>query len=280
MSCVKSQHPWSGCPRIISWCDMLRFSAEKFYHLSEELSRQRGVTSVLGVKSPAMQEIRDLCSQLGLESACDQMERLFTDQIVFSEEASPEQRAKRINELFGELHRRIYDELARKMCLCVPTERTKYCNPLWLLNTAVSSKFPTALKELRAAGRCYAFGESDASAFHSMRALEVALTSIARYFEIPCDSTNWHPIIEQLESKIRDISKLPKTPERLVDEKFFGGIARHFMFLKNAWRNHVMHVHGNYNDREAYQMLEHVEYLLTDMAPRLSEEGVADIPSV
>ncbi|MCU1331135.1 MAG: hypothetical protein JWM08_127 [Candidatus Angelobacter sp.] len=104
-----------------------------------------------------------------------------------------------------------------------------------------------------------------------MRALEVALGVLATRFGVDFENTNWHPVIEEIESKIRDISKQPKTDQRLEDEKFFGGLGRHFMFLKNGWRNHVMHVRENYTDREARQMLDHVTDLIMDMSLHLSE---------
>ncbi len=258
--------PWLG---VVSLLDMLRFAAEKFYKLSEELLRvgqPQNIPPLIGGKGTPMGEIRDLTKDLGLDSAHDQIMRIFqagTDKNFAGSD---------IAALFADLHRRVHDDLKRKLVYCVESGRAEFCDPKWLAESPIASGFPTALKEIQAAGRCYAFGEGTGSAFHSMRALEVALGVLARRFGVDFHHPNWQPMIEEIESKIRDLSNAPKSPQRLEDEKFFGGLARHFMFLKNGWRNHVMHARDNYPDREARQIIDHVTDLLTEMTSQLREQ--------
>jgi hypothetical protein len=152
-------------------------------------------------------------------------------------------------------------------------------NPNWLLGTELPNKFANALKELQAAGRCYAFKESDACAFHSMRALEVCLRAIAAQFPaINRESLdkNWADLIGQIETAISAIGKSKRRGEKQTakekeDIHFYGQAALHFIFLKNGWRNHVMHANTNYNERDALQMLEHVRDLMLQLSKRLSE---------
>jgi hypothetical protein len=252
---------------VVSLLDMLRFAAERFYKLSEELSRVSQDVAhlrplVLGGAGTPLSDVKDLTLELGLDSAYDQILRIYA--------TLPKEQGI-IERLFADLHRRVHDDLKRKLVYCVEAERNKFCDPQWLVESPIFKKFPTAFKELQSAGRCYAFGEGPASAFHSMRALEIALGVLAARFNVDFQNTNWHPVIEEIESKIRDISKAPKSQQRLDDEKFFGGLGRHFMFLKNGWRNHVMHVRDNYTDREARQMLDHLTDLLMEMSQQLSE---------
>jgi len=254
----KQVFSWNG---VVSLFDMLRFAAEKFYKLSEELGRASFKSTkmppiLIGGPGTPVGEIKLLTLELGLNSANDQVTRILES---VNEDVD-------IDSYFADLQRRIHDDLKRKMMYCVESDRTQFCDPQWLSTSVIASKFPTAFKELQSAGRSYAFGEGPASAFHSMRALEVGLGVIAARFGVGFDHANWHPIIEEIESKIRDISKAPKSQQRLDDEKFFGGLGRHFMFLKNGWRNHVMHIRENYTDREARQMLDHVTDLLTEMS--------------
>jgi hypothetical protein len=248
---------------------MLQFAAYRFYSLSEELSRISSSVeshqSILLEEGMNMGEIEEQTLQLGLYSAHDQTKRIM--QVTEKGSISPEI----LNSLFAELHRRVHDDLKRKLVYCVESDRNLFCDQKWLADTLLPDKFPTAFKELQAAGRCYAFGEGPASAFHSMRALEVALGVLAARFGVDFKNTNWHPVIEEIEGKIREISNAPKSQQRLDDEKFYGGLGRHFMFLKNGWRNHVMHVRENYTDREARQMLDHVTDLIMEMCHQLSE---------
>jgi hypothetical protein len=247
---------------------MLRFAGEKFYKLSEELSRVvldgNQPQPPLGSAGTPLGEIAKLVDELGLESSRDQVVRIHT---------TPNEKLTTadLDGLFADLQRRIHDDLKRKILYCIESDRNQFCDPKWLSDSDIAPKFPTAFRELQSAGRLYAFGEGPASAFHSMRALEVALGVLATHFGVSFDHTNWHPVIEEIESKIRDISRAQKSQQRLDDEKFFGGLGRHFMFLKNGWRNHVMHVRESYTDREARQMLDHVTDLLTEMTKQLSE---------
>ena len=254
---------------VVSLLDMLPFAADKLYRLSEDLSRIIGEDrpSLIGGDQWVLGEIRDTLEKMGMLSARDQVIRIVEEgghnRIVGREQ---------FDALIAELHRRIHDDLKRKMMYCVESDRAAFCNSEWLSGSPIETKFPTAMRELRASARLYAFGEGPASAFHSMRALEVALNVLADKFGVDFQHTNWHPVIEGIESKIRDIGKnQTKTQQIRDDEKFFGGLGRHFMFLKNGWRNHVMHVRESYTDREARQMLDHVTDLLTDMSAQLSE---------
>lgn len=256
---------------VVSLLDMLRFAADRFYRLSEEMTRMSADVDsrtpvIVSGEGSKFRDIEEVLTQLGLVSSLDQVARIMNES-----QAGRLDSGEKFSDLLTDLHRRIHDDLARKVMYSVESDRSIFCDVSWLSASVIATKFPTAFRELQAAGRNYAYGESAASAFHSMRALEVGLGVLATRFNIDFQHTNWHPVIEGIESAIRDISKAPKSQQRLDDEKFFGGLGRHFMFLKNGWRNHVMHVRENYTDREARQMLDHVTDLLTDMSAQLAE---------
>ncbi len=264
---------------VVSLLDMLRFYADKFVRLAREIqtlhtefqhelhsaeASEPVPVDLLPSGIEHIHRLRDECSGALLTSAVDQVDRMLKS-------LKKGTSARNFVGLMHELQNRIDDELTRKIIYYVESDRVTFCDPGWLVDSPIVASFPTAFKEIQSAGRCYAFGEAPASAFHSMRALEVALGALASHFGVDFQSTNWHPVIEKIESAIRDISKAQKSQQRLDDEKFFGGLGRHFMFLKNGWRNHVMHVREQYGDREARQMLDHVSDLITEMCPRLSE---------
>jgi hypothetical protein len=130
--------------------------------------------------------------------------------------------------------------------------------------------FPSAVPEIIGACNCFALEQWAASVFHSTRVLEIALVALAKKFSVPHDAPEWHTIIERIEKAIREID--PKYgPTWKDDQKFFGEAARHLMFIKNAWRNHVMHVRDEYDDGKALSILQHTKELVIHLSQRLSE---------
>ena len=163
-------------------------------------------------------------------------------------------------------------ELGSMLFKAIPRERGLYCDPKWLQDIKLPDQFPTSLKELQRAGNCYSIGESTACVFHSMRALEPGLNSLAKRFDVSYAHENWQIVIQSIEAEIRKMGNQPKSPEKIEDEKFFGGAASHLYFVKNAWRNHVAHTRENYNDTEALKIMRHTVQFIESLCPRLKEE--------
>lgn len=162
-------------------------------------------------------------------------------------------------------------ELGSMLFRVVSRERNEYLEFRWLVASPISAKFPTSLRELNNAGSCYALGQSTASVFHSMRALEPGLSALAAPFSVSASYENWQNIIEQIESKIRALGQQTKTPQRIADDKFFGEAVAHLYFVKNAWRNHVAHSRDSYSDDEALKILQHSKEFIESLCPRLKE---------
>lgn len=70
----------------------------------------------------------------------------------------------------------------------------------------VGAQFGTCGNDIWMAGNCFALELYPACVFHLMRVLERALGVMAMKFAVPFEHTNWHAIIEQLESKVRKIN--------------------------------------------------------------------------
>lgn len=163
-------------------------------------------------------------------------------------------------------------ELSSISFKAIPKERTRYANSEWLKNSAIESKFPTSFKELDRAGTCYALGQPTASVFHSMRALEPALSALAKPFpHISTTYEYWQKIIEQIEAAVVALGQQPKSQQKIDDEKFFGSATSHLYFVKNAWRNHVMHARDSYSDDESVKILSHTLEFIESLCPRLQE---------
>lgn len=116
--------------------------------------------------------------------------------------------------------------------------------------------FPGSVKEILSACRCFAVEEWPASVFHCMRALEQVLRELARKFFVPCDDQTWHNIIEGIEAKVRGIG--PDFGNNWKEAKsFYGEAARHLFFIKESWRNHIMHIRDEYDEGKAFSILQH-----------------------
>jgi hypothetical protein len=83
-------------------------------------------------------------------------------------------------------------------------------------------------------------GEATGCVFHSLRALEPARGALAKELGASFLFDNWQTVIGDIESKVRDIEKQPKSPQKIEGETFFGAVSSHLYFAKNAWRNPVV----------------------------------------
>lgn len=162
-------------------------------------------------------------------------------------------------------------ELRTTLFKVIPKEKAKYNDAGWLKGLELQSKFPTAFIELERGGICYSLGQSTASVFHSMRALECGLTALAKPFNISTVLDNWNTIIEQIEKAVRAIGAQPKSQQKSDDEQFFGAAASHLYFVKNAWRNHVSHRLESYSDDEALKVLMRTQEFSESLCARLQE---------
>jgi hypothetical protein len=105
-----------------------------------------------------------------------------------------------------------------------------------------------------------------------MRVLERSLGVLALKFGVPFDHDNWHNIIEQLETKIRKMDAATFGPDWKDKQKFYARAANQFMFFKDAWRNHVMHVRDVFDEGKALSVYTSVKGFMQALA----EGGLAE----
>lgn len=80
------------------------------------------------------------------------------------------------------------------------------------------------------------------------------------------DLENWKNIIDQIEKEIRKFEPLPKSPQKTADLEFYGRTAAQLRSFKDAWRNHVSHSKGTYDESEAILVWTHVRTLMEQLA--------------
>jgi hypothetical protein len=168
-------------------------------------------------------------------------------------------------------------ELNGKCFLYVPAERAKF----WpttskpnIFGDKVASSFPSASFDIGNSGACLATMASTAAVFHLMRVLEIGLAALGNVFDVSLSHTNWAPAIEEIESRIRGMRQDPMwkaLPDCKEQQEFYAQAASHFAILKDAWRNHTMHVRGKYTEAEAERIFETVKAFMQKLAERLHE---------
>ena len=266
---------------------MLEFAAKEFLELAGEIGAFLGAfcNKSKGTDLPTNRfgKLLSEANRLGLVATRDTIEkfiaevakanpgktRLLEEGILKIEDASVE--TSRLCYFAEAIQTTLQAELSAILFKSVPKERAQYLAPEWLKRSPISSKYPTSLREIKKAGECYALGQPTASVFHSVRALEPALGSLAAHFGIEFSQENWQKVIQQVESEIRKLGNQQKSQKKLEDERFFGSAASHLYFVKNAWRNHVAHTRESYSDIEALQVMEHTVQFVESLCPRLSE---------
>jgi hypothetical protein len=133
----------------------------------------------------------------------------------------------------------------------------------------VVQAFADASQDIAAASRCYALDEWTACVFHLMRVLEHGLRALATKVGLPPNTMaheNWKNVIDQIESKIREMEKDPKTPDKIARITTLSSAATQFRYFKDAWRNHVSHSRASYDQHEGDRVWTHVKAFMQHMA--------------
>jgi hypothetical protein len=140
----------------------------------------------------------------------------------------------------------------------------------------VAAKFPSILDESREASLCLAMERNTASAFHSIRCLEVGLHAISRCLGLPDpmlgQNRNWGRVLAAISGSINQ--KWPNQSARHSgDGQFFESAYASLAAMRNPWRNATMHFDNTYNREEARYIFETVRQFMRHLAQRMDETG-------
>jgi hypothetical protein len=104
------------------------------------------------------------------------------------------------------------------------------------------SSFNSTKQDIEEAVDCYALEHETACVFHLMRILEHGLKELAAGVNVIFEIQQWQNVIDEIETQIEYFgNKFPRGAEKNKWMTFYSESARHFFFLKEAWRNHVSH---------------------------------------
>ena len=137
----------------------------------------------------------------------------------------------------------------------------------------VNDAFPNAIYEIDEGVKCFALERYTASVCHLMRCCEVALYAFMDYIEVarpekPAEK-NWGNILAKIRTKMEE--KWPSAAHKMnEDYKFAISIHAAITAIKDAYRNHSMHVTGKYSKSEAEQIMATVKGFMQKAATKLS----------
>ncbi len=249
---------------------MLQRYAFSFYEAVIRIERLRRTASVDSGKpstyrfdelSAALTQIRAECVKLDLAHTPDLISHVESEVLRKGKDYTCEDMVNHLETLASSFA----TELRKELVFRIADERRKYFEKVDLFGSQVNTAFPSCVTEITNAGNCYALEQNEASAFHSMKILERGLGVLAKKFGVDFSHTNWHNVIEQIEKQIRNMNSSFGADWK-EQQKFYSQAATHFMFLKDAWRNHIMHVRDVYDEGRALSIFSHVRELMQALA--------------
>ena len=290
--------PWEINPRaLISWFDVLQFSATAFFWVGRTLRAIRedcllgcavvnngrvGYSMAMDLDEKAKKKalerlppVEQHFRSLGLIITADTVKEL-TEEISLNDRRS----FQWLNDRVEGIERLAEKELNGKFFLYIPPERIKF----WprpkgpgfgsLFGQAVNDKFPSAGYDIMCSGITYGTSMTTASVFHLMRVLEIGLAALGKVFGVSLERTNWEPALAQIESRIANMRSDPtwkSLPDCKEKQEYYSQAASYFRTVKDAWRNYTMHVRAKYSDDEAEQIFNAVKGFMQKLAERLQE---------
>jgi hypothetical protein len=174
---------------------------------------------------------------------------------------------------FSLLAKVVTSEMEARVAIFLSPSTAKYYE--MILPIELSVAFTNASCELLDAGNCLALGQFTASVFHSMRAAEIGVramgASLNVKFPFPAELADWQNILDQIDTKIRDMKSLPKGTKKDEDIQFYSEAASQFRWFKDGWRVRVAHARAIYKESDARKVLDHTINFFETLSKRLME---------
>jgi hypothetical protein len=261
----------------LSLLDMLKAYAAGFYRVAIELQelrvRARFGTSDTKVHDHTLNQfhrilelIKEECKNLGLDHTLKMTEGIEGRCLLRTVGTMGIEIGIRYteNDLLSDLdtlEMSFRNELRGELIFRIAPDKNRYFEKDDLFGSEVANAFPSAADNIRNAGTCFAVEQWDASVFHLMRVLERGLRVMAIRFNVSFQNATWNTIIQDVETSIGGMSPSFGADWR-EQRTFYSEAARHFRFLKDAWRNHIMHLGDDYDEGKALSVLRHVHELM------------------
>jgi hypothetical protein len=242
-----------------------------FYALGR-LEPERGISEIDKIQvSVMLEECAKEMKRLGLRVSASNTENI----VQILEEKYPGGGYDKLHDFITILRNSLHIELDSTVFLHVGySEATYYREPLDGITEDVENRFSSTLEDLREAARCYALGRSAASVFHAMRAVEVGLIALGKDLKVQAATDkNWGVLLNQIESAIKGVGEASHGANWRDSRQWYAEVSAQLHNFKDAWRNDVMHVHRNYNQLRAREILAATRAFMCQIATRLEESS-------
>jgi len=173
----------------------------------------------------------------------------------------------------------IESEMKKQLFFHIPEAVGKFYKKERPMGDAVYDAFGRSRFDVTEAGTCLACGCNVASAFHLMRAAEVALWELGRDRQIPLaksgkiEFAEWGLIIRELEDALKAIQQWPNSHKKEEAHKFYNSAVFEIRAFNDGWRRHAAHVRPQpaMEVDEALALWGHVSRFLEILATKISE---------
>ncbi len=210
---------------------------------------------------------RDECLKLGLGMSAKVIDRIVTKL------ATGQMTNGELGELCNDLRVRLGDEMELRKFFSIEPDKQDFYQGSEFFGTDVEKAFPSAHFDIEESGRCLAFERWTASVSHLMKVLEIGLGTLAKDIGVSAEKENWQRIINDINKKIKEKDDKPDADWK-EKKQFYYESALQFQYIKDAWRNHVMHARKIvYDEERATSIYQHVKEFMNTLAERLHEEG-------
>jgi len=161
---------------------------------------------------------------------------------------------------------RFHDELENMKFFHVPGGLVSYYAQDALFGKPVFDKFKNARDDIKSAGSCLALGQSTATVFHLMRAMEVAVRHLARrpHANIPITpKATWRQITGAMDLKIKAMPE--KTPREKEKREKWESARANLHHVGSVWRNGTMHPAKTYTPSQARDVMDACKVFMGDL---------------
>ena len=262
--------PWMVRPyQLVSWWNMQKFAAEEFMNIATILATQSA--RLLGLKGVYLDQaschnlagdlnyVAAQCRIIGLKVAARQFESAALGLGV-------QINTTQASQLLLCLNQAIVSEMSENLFLRVFPDRVDFYEQIEGFGSKVSDAFPSAERDIKESGSCYAADRNTACVMHLMRILEVGLGVLATNLGVSYERRNWENVINDIEAAIKKINGPHAGSDWKDKERFYSETAKDLRYFKNAWRNHAMHYREHYETSEARSIWNHVQAFMAQLA--------------
>lgn len=271
--------PWLERPYgLISWLDMLDFSALEFYEIGTEVEMLILISRNFGendkIEDPKgvheiLKKIDKLCADISLRTSSDLAKRLV--QTITGETSTIT-----VGSYIRCLDWVIKSEVKRELFLWISPEKARYYSKTAeeLLDKLTLSRFSKSNieKEAEEAMKSYALNRNTACIHHLMRLIEPGKDALGLALGVTPKQTDRGAVFveydKQFNAKPQDRPPIWKTHGDFLVE-----ISGDLKAAEKTWRHHSAH-HGKfYDEAEAEYVLKVVPRFIKHLAARLDETG-------